>query len=162
MKATVRYGLIVGVIGLVLNICVALVLGFCGPLATIIAGAIAGYLGARAETTVTKGDAAREGAIAGAITGGLMLFGQILGASLSLGFVQWTGIDFGFGTVPNANANPEELVAYYGAGLGVACCIGIGDLIAGGIAGAIAGYLAGPTQSQDVDSMNNFNAPQNY
>lgn len=49
MQPRVRIGLIVGAIGLVLNICVAGFVGFCGPFFSLLAGGIAGFLTAQQE-----------------------------------------------------------------------------------------------------------------
>ena len=56
MQARTRIGLIVGVIGLVLNICVAGFLGFCGPVLSLIAGGIAGFMAVRQEKPLTKNE----------------------------------------------------------------------------------------------------------
>ena len=65
MQPRTRIGLIVGVIGLVLNICVAGFIGFCGPVLSLVAGGIAtavcfGVIGALL--------AAGAGALAGYLT----------------------------------------------------------------------------------------------
>ena len=54
MQPRTRIGLIVGVIGLVLNICVAGFIGFCGPVLSLIAGGIAGYFATQQESHLQK------------------------------------------------------------------------------------------------------------
>ena len=70
MQPRMRMGLIVGVIGLALNVCVSGFIGLCGPLVSLIAGAVAGFFAAQQEKLGTKGEGARAGAIAGAVAGG--------------------------------------------------------------------------------------------
>ena len=67
MQPRVKYGLIVGIVGMILNICVAAALGVCGPLMALVAGAAAGFLAAREERAADKADGARLGAISGTI-----------------------------------------------------------------------------------------------
>lgn len=141
MQARVRIGLIVGVIGLVLNICVAGFLGFCGPVVSLIAGAIAGYLAVQQEKPASKNDGARAGATAGGIAGGLIILGQIVGGLGALAFMQTSGTQFPFGQVPSVSGDPATQIAFYGAGIGTALCFGVvGALLAAG-AGAGIGYL---------------------
>ena len=157
MQPRTRIGLIVGVIGLVLNICVAGFIGFCGPLVSLIAGGLAGFLAVQQEKPVTKNEGARAGATAGGIAGGLIILGQILGGVGALVFMQTSGASVPFGQIPSASGDPGTQIAFYGAGIGTALCFGIvGALLAAG-AGAGAGYLATSDQpvmppSQDIIS----------
>ena len=64
MQPRTRIGLIVGMIGLVLNICVAGFVGFCGPFLALVAGGIAGFFAAQQEKPLTKNEGARLGATA--------------------------------------------------------------------------------------------------
>jgi hypothetical protein len=141
MQARTRIGLIVGVIGLVLNICVSGFLGFCGPVVSLIAGGIAGYLAVQREKPATKNEGARAGATAGGIAGGLIILGQIVGGLGALAYMQSSGAQVPFGQVPSASGDPATQIAFYGAGVGTALCFGIvGALLAAG-AGAGIGYL---------------------
>jgi hypothetical protein len=146
MQPRTRIGLIVGVIGLVLNICVAGLAGFCGPVLSLIAGGAAGFFAAQQEKPLTKKDGARTGATAGGITGGLIILGQILGGIGALFYMQSTGTQPPFGQLPSLSADPTTQIAFYAGGIGTALCFGIiGALLAAG-AGAGAGYLATPEQ----------------
>lgn len=146
MQARTRIGLIVGVIGLVLNICVAGFIGVCGPGVSLIAGALAGYFATQQEKPAAKNEGARVGATAGGIAGGLIILGQILGGVGALALMQTTGTELPFGQVPSPSSDPGMQVVFYGAGIGTALCFGIvGALLAAG-AGAGAGYFATPDQ----------------
>lgn len=141
MQARTRMGLIVGAIGLVLNICVAGFLGICGPVVSLIAGGVAGYLAAQREQPFTKNEGARVGATAGGIAGALIIIGQLIGGVVSLAILQAAGMETVFGQLPT---DPGSQVGVYAGGIGGALCIGIvGALLAAG-AGAGAGYLATP------------------
>jgi hypothetical protein len=134
-------GLTVGAIGLVLNICVAGLVGFCGPVVALLAGGIAGYLTAQQEKLPARGDGARAGAISGAIAGALIVLGQIIGGVGALFYFQSSGINTPFGPAPNLSSDPSSLIGYYGGGLIASFCFGlVGTLLAAGT-GAGAGYL---------------------
>lgn len=142
MQPRVRIGLIVGAIGLVLNICVAGFVGFCGPFFSLLAGAVAGFLTAQQEKQSTKAEGARAGATAGGIAGGLIILGQIIGGLGSLAYFQVSGTPLPFGAAPSAAAPASEMLIYYLTGAGTGLCFGlVGALLAAG-AGAGAGYLA--------------------
>lgn len=142
MQPKTRIGLVVGIIGLVLNICVAGFLGFCGPALSLIAGGVAGFFAAQQEKPLTKSEGARAGATAGGIAGALIIVGQILGGIAALFYMQSTGTQPPFGQLPSPSADPATQIAFYGGGIGTALCFGIiGALLAAG-AGAGAGYLA--------------------
>ena len=142
MQPRVRIGLIVGAIGLVLNICVAGFVGFCGPFFSLLAGGVAGFLTAQQEKQSTKADGARAGATAGGIAGGLIILGQIIGGLGSLAYFQVSGTPLPFGAAPGASAPASEMLIYYLTGAGTGLCFGaVGALLAAG-AGAGAGYLA--------------------
>ena len=49
MQPRIKMGLIVGVIGLALNVCVSGFIGLCGPLVSLLAGGLAGFLAAQQE-----------------------------------------------------------------------------------------------------------------
>jgi hypothetical protein len=148
MQPRIRIGLIVGAIGLVLNICVSGFLGFCGPVVSLIAGAVAGFFAAQQERLATKNEGARAGATAGGIAGGLIILGQMIGGVGALFFMQSSGIESPFGQIPSVSGDATTQIAYYAGGLGTAVCFGlIGALLAAG-AGAGAGYLG--TSDQPV------------
>jgi hypothetical protein len=154
MQARTKIGLIVGVIGLVLNICVAGFLGFCGPVLSLIAGGIAGFFAVRQEKPFTKNEGTRAGATAGGIAGGLIIIGQILGGLGALLYMQSSGGPTIFGQVPNFSSDPATQIGFYAGGLGTALCFGIvGALLAAG-AGAGAGYLATTDQPMMPPSQN--------
>jgi hypothetical protein len=148
MQARTRIGLIVGVIGLVLNICVSGFVGFCGPVFSLVAGGVAGFLAAQQEKPLTKNEGARAGATAGGIAGALIILGQILGGVGALFLMQSQGLKPPFGQVPTPGSDPATQIAFFVGGAGTALCFGIiGALLAAG-AGAGAGYLA--TSEQPV------------
>lgn len=146
MRPRVKTGLIVGLVGLVLNGCVATILGVCGPLFTLLAGGLAGFLAARQEKVPIKGTGARLGAVAGAITGGLMLIGQALGGIGALLWIQYSGTPPLFGTIPNPSAGITQQVIYYGTGLLTGICFGGVGLALAALAGAGGGYFGTPDQ----------------
>jgi len=157
MQARTRIGLIVGVIGLILNVCVAGFMGICGPFVALVAGAVAGFLAVGQEKPVTRSEGARVGATAGGIAGGLIILGQIIGGIGALVFMQTTGMRPPIGDVPSPSSDPGMQILFYGSGIGTALCFGIiGALLAAG-AGAGAGYFATTDQpitppSQDIIS----------
>jgi hypothetical protein len=152
MQGRLKFGLIVGVIGLAVNVCVAGFIGFCGPVVSLIAGGIAGYLAAREEMLPTRSDGAKAGAFAGGIAGALIILGQVIGGIGALAFLQSTGAELPFGTVPSPSADPAILTGYYLGGVGTALCFGfVGALLAAGV-GAAAGY-AGTTETPTSGSV---------
>lgn len=154
MQPRTRIGLIVGVIGLVLNICVAGFIGFCGPVLSLVAGGIAGYFATQQEKPFTKNQAARVGATAGGIAGGLIILGQIIGGLGALAFMQSSGATTPFGQLPDISGDPATQVGFYAGGIGTALCFGvIGALLAAG-AGAGAGYLTTSDQPSTPPSQN--------
>jgi hypothetical protein len=147
MRPRTRIGLIVGVIGLVLNICVAGFIGFCGPVLSLIAGGVAGFFATQQEKPLTKNQATRIGATAGGIAGGLIILGQIIGGIGALFFMQSQGMQPPFGQIPSPSGDPTTQIAFYAGGVGTALCFGlIGALLAAG-AGAGTGYLATSEQA---------------
>jgi hypothetical protein len=153
MQPRTRIGLIVGVIGLVLNICVAGFIGFCGPFLSLVAGGIAGFFATQQEKPLTKNEGARVGATAGGIAGGLIILGQIIGGVGALAYMQSTGASTPFGQMPDLG-DPATSIGFYAGGIGTALCFGvIGALLAAG-AGAGAGYLATSNQPMTPPSQN--------
>ncbi len=158
MQPRTKIGLIAGVIGLVLNICVAWFMGVCGPVLALSAGVIAGYLAGQQEKPSTKNDGARVGGIAGGIAGGLIILGQIFGSVARLIYMQTTGAQIPFGQVPSVSSDPAMQITFYGAGIGTALCFGIVGLLLAVGAGALVAYFTTPDQpavmppSQDIIS----------
>ena len=143
MQPRIKMGLIVGVIGLAMNVCVSGFIGFCGPFASLIAGGVAGYLAANQEKLPVKSEGAKAGAIAGAIAGGLMIIGQIIGGVVALTIQQNTGTVPLIGT-PGSDIGSQAI--FYVSGMATGLCFGLfGTAFAAG-AGAGAGYLGTPDQ----------------
>lgn len=147
MQPRIRMGLIVGAIGLALNVCVAGFIGLCGPAVSLLGGVIAGFLAAQQEKAALKADGARLGAVAGVIAGALILAGQILGGVGALAIMQYSGIKLGIGNIPSPSASPTVQAVYYLTGLGTATCIGLVGVVLSALAGAGAGYMAVQTPS---------------
>src|SRR5258706_13203007 len=105
MQPRIRMGLIVGVIGLALNICVAGFIGFCGPFLSLLAGGAAGFFAAQQGKLPTKSDGAKAGATAGAISGALIIIGQELGGIAALAYMQASGAQVPFGGRPALYGN---------------------------------------------------------
>jgi hypothetical protein len=147
MQPRIKMGLVIGLVGLALNVCVAGFVGFCGPLVSLLAGGLAGFLAAQQEKLATKSEGAKAGAISGGIAGGLIIIGQVIGGIAALAIMQSTGTEIPFGTIPDAS-DPAGMVAFYGGGIGTGLCFGIiGALLAAG-AGAGTGYMTTVDQSQ--------------
>jgi hypothetical protein len=141
MQPRIKFGLIVGVIGLVLNICVATAVGICGPFTGLLAGAVAGFLAATNEKRATKADGARTGVIAGLVAGGLVFIGQLIGAGGAVALVQSTGGRTILGQAPDILQGGAQGAGYLVGVLATGMCFGaIGVGLAAG-AGALAGYL---------------------
>lgn len=154
MQPRTRIGLIVGVIGLVLNICVAGFIGFCGPFLSLVAGGIAGFFATQQEKPLMKRDGARVGATAGGIAGALIILGQIIGGIGALVYMQTSGVQTPIGQIPDLAGDPATQIGFYAGGIGTALCFGvIGALLAAG-AGAGAGYLATTEQPMTPPSQN--------
>ncbi len=141
MQPRIKIGLLVGGAGLLLNICVAALMGICGPLVALTAGAVAGFITASQEQLPTKNDGARAGAISGLVVGALVLVGQLIGGVSVLFYLQATGMPTLFGAPPNQFASGLEQTAYYTAGVGVGVCFGLVGIGMSALAGAFTGYL---------------------
>lgn len=139
MQPRIKMGLIVGAIGLALNVCASAFIGFCGPFVSLLAGGVAGYFAASQEKLATKTDGAKAGAIAGGITGGLMIIGQIIGGVIALTIQQNTG------TIPFIGSTPTDMpsqIAFYLGGAGTGFCFGLIGTAFAAATGAGAGYVA--------------------
>jgi hypothetical protein len=151
MQSRIRIGLVVGAIGLVLNICVAGFIGLCGPAVSLIGGAVAGFMAAQREKAATKSDGARLGATSGAVASGLILIGQVVGAVSALAYFQFSGTPLPFGAAPSLNAEPSQHIVYYASGIGTALCFGLIGAVLGALAGAATGYLGTPDPAPAVN-----------
>jgi hypothetical protein len=152
MQPRIKMGLAIGAVGLVLNVCVAGFIGLCGPLVSLLAGGVAGFLAAQQEKLAVKSEGAKAGAIAGGIAGGLVIIGQVIGGIGALALMQSTGTQLPFGTIPEAS-DPSGMVIFYASGIGTGLCFGIiGAILAAG-AGAGTGYMATQEQPPAPTSM---------
>jgi hypothetical protein len=140
MQPRVKYGLIAGGVGLVINICVGALVGVCGPAVALVAGAAAGFFASGEEQAPTQGDGAREGALSGAIAGGLVLVGQLFGVIVALGLTQSMQIEPIIGTMPVQGDTAGQTV-FWMVGLGVGLCFGLIGVALSAGAGAAAGYF---------------------
>lgn len=135
MTPKIKYGLIVGGVGLIPTIIVAALLGICGPVLALIAGAVAGLLANRQE-----GGGAKTGAVSGLLAGALILVGQLLGGIIALVYVQGVGIAQQMGVMPDAASQ----AGYWVGGLGAGICFGLIDIALAAGAGAAAVAIVGP------------------
>jgi len=140
MQPKVKFGLITGAIGLVINVCISAAIGLCGPFVALLAGAAAGFFTAQAEKPPSKNDGARSGAIAGAIAGGLTLLGQLVGVVIILFLTLSTGIEPIIGTLPESSDMAGQAF-FWIAGIGVGLCFGMVGVLLSALAGAGTGYL---------------------
>ncbi len=138
MSARVKFGLIAGAIGLVLTACVSVVVGCCGPLAALAAGAAAGYFAVKGEVPASQGEGGKIGAIAGAIAGALTLVGQALGGLVSLTVAPSILEELG-----NYSYGPlAEQASYWLSGAATAFCFGLLGAALAAVAGFAAGYFS--------------------
>ena len=154
MQPRTRIGLVVGVIGLVLNIWVSEFRGFYGPILALVAGGIAGLFAIQQAKPLTKQKGARVGATAGGIAGGLMILGQIIGGLGALADLPSSEATTPSGPIPDPSADPASQIAFYAGGVATAICFGvIGALLAAG-AGAGVGYLGTSEQPRTPPTQN--------
>ncbi len=151
MKARIKFGLIGGVVGLALNLCVASLVGVCGPFVALLAGAVAGFFAAQQEKAATKGEGAGLGAVSGLIAGALVLAGQLISATAALIFIQFSDLDPVLGAAPAPSADIAQQITYYVSGLGTGLCIGLVGVAVAALAGAAAGYLGTPAQAPPTE-----------
>lgn len=133
MSARVKVGLIAGGIGLVLTVCVSAAFGICGPVVSLIAGAIAGYFATKQESPATQGEGGKIGAISGAIAGGLCVIGQIIGGIIALTVLPNLAPQY-------AGVGGES--GYWLGGGAVALCFGAAGTVLAAIAGYAVGYIS--------------------
>ena len=148
MQPKIKVGLLIGAIGLVLNICVAGAFGICGPAVSLVGGALAGFFTAKQENPANKGEGARAGAISGAIAGALILVGQVIAAVGALALFQFAGLKMPFGAAPSASADASTQILYYASGMGTGVCFGLIGTVLATLVGAATGYLGTPDHSQ--------------
>jgi hypothetical protein len=144
MRPRYTFGLLIGIVGLALNVCVSGFLGLCGPVLTLLGGALAGFLTVRREHPLAKNEGATAGAVSGGIAGALMLVGQLLGGIGALAIMQTLKLPLPFGATVPSGGDAAQQVGYYLGGLGTGICLGLVGLILAAAAGAGAGYLAAP------------------
>lgn len=147
MKPHVRTGLIVGAIGLPVNIVVSALLGLCGPVVALIAGAVAGVIAAGKGAAASRSDATRNGALAAALAGLLTEMGQLIGGvglMVVARSLQW---DLPFGAIPGAGAPAEAVAGYWLGGILASGCFGLLGLLLAIGAGALAAYLRTPSSA---------------
>lgn len=136
MKPSIRVGLIVGVIGLVLVVVGSAFSGLCALILPLLINGIAGYSSVQSEKATSKGNGTREGAIAGAISGGIVSHAQILIQVILSALINNAPGYSGFYIAPDS-FNTTERIFFYLIGLFWA-------IFVGGIVGGIAGYLGTP------------------
>jgi hypothetical protein len=144
-----KFGLIAGGVGAVVNIMVSAVLGICGPFVAMLAGAAAGFFTVRGNTMSIQKEGAKLGATSGAIAGAVVLIGQIIGGIIALNIILASGTDVPFGTLPDAS-NSAEQVGFWVGGLGAGLCFGLVGIGMGAAGGALAGYFATQEQSAEL------------
>jgi hypothetical protein len=141
-----KIGLIAGGVGLVVNILVSAVLGFCGPFVALLAGGAAGFFVVRGNPVASQKEGASLGATTGAIAGSLVLIGQLIGGIIALNIMLASGSDLPFGSLPDPS-NQAEQIGFWVGGLGAGLCFGLVGIGLGAAGGALAGYLATSEQS---------------
>ncbi|GAB4505516.1 MAG: hypothetical protein Fur0043_25120 [Anaerolineales bacterium] len=138
MSARVKFGLIAGAIGLILTACASVIVGCCGPLAALAAGAAAGYFAVKGESPTSQNEGGKIGAIAGAIAGALTLIGQVLGGLVSLTVAPTILEQLG-----NYSYGPlAKQASYWLSGAATACCFGLLGAALAAAAGFAAGYFS--------------------
>ena len=147
MKPSIKWGLIAGAVCAVLNVCVSTLFGVCGPMVALLAGAVAGFFTGQAAGLANKGQAAREGALAGGVAGALVFLGQMLGLVGALALVQSSGGTPIFGEIPTAASPLADQIGYLVGGVGAGLCFGLVGLVFSALAGAGTAYLTGPSTS---------------
>jgi len=145
MQGRYRAGLIVGAVGLFVVAIISALLGFCGPVVSLILGAIAGFLTIRMENPTDQGEGAKAAAIGGATAGALGLIGQMIGGIAALLFFQQTGTSVFGQNIDYSDS--AQMVGFFAGGLGVGFCFGLAGAALAAGAGAAVGYFATPKSS---------------
>jgi len=154
MQPRVKFGLIVGGVSFLVTACVSMAIGVCGPVVSLLGGAIAGFLTAKEEALPTQGDGAKAGAIAGAISGGIALLGQFLGGILALAVLPSLMESLG-DTFYQQQASG---VGYWAGGGVMMICMGLGGVITSLITGAAGGYF-GTQPQQNISGDESLTPP---
>jgi hypothetical protein len=143
MNIRLKNGLIAGVTGAVLTLCLgSAISGLCGPVAAVITGFLAGHFTARDENSPTRRAGARAGAVAGTLAGVVNVLGQV---ATGLGILSSRlGELTTRGTMPELTGEPAMLVVYYVAGLTTHLFLGLVGVVGAASAGAMAGYWRDP------------------
>ena len=139
MNKSLKFGLIVGVVGLVIIIPISVLLGICGPGVSLLGGAVAGFLTGLFGKYINRMDGAKSGIVAGLISGFIMLFGQVLAGILALVFFQTTKMPI-FGVRPDYSS-PTAMITYYSSGLGTGVCFGVIGILFSALAGFLGGLI---------------------
>lgn len=142
MSQKVKFGLIIGVVALILTVFASIICGLFGPFLAVLGGALAAFLAIR-QTATSKQEAAQDGAIAGLVVGAMMTVGQLIAAAINIIITRNTNTQPIIGTLPG----PDQQYLYWIMGPAVGLCFGIADVIAAMLGGAGAGYLTAPKQS---------------
>lgn len=157
MGGRVMWGVIVGLVGMLMNLVVSFVSGVCGPVVTLVAGAIAGFFAARWEGPGPRARSAQAGAIAGLLAGTLMLISQMLAAVAEVLVLQSAEFQFlqamftpGLGGTIPSNPTAETQSGILVGALATGGCFGLIGMILAALAGAATGYLSGPGESPQV------------
>jgi hypothetical protein len=141
MQPSIRVGLIVGVIGLVLALIGSAFSGICGLVLPLLISGVAGYSSVQREKALSKGDGARDGAIAGAIAAGIASHARILAQVIVTALIE----NLPAFSIVSDTFNATEQIFFYVMGLTWAVFIG-------GIVGAVAGYV-GTSDKPDAPPM---------
>ena len=148
-----KSGIIFGLVGFFLALASAGVgAALCSVCLAVFLGLGAGYAAGAFDRPLESGEATKQGAAAGALTGGLMIFGQIIGGGLNAGsMVNNPDIQMFNDMLGLPPADPTMI--WISALLG-ACCIGLLNLgILAGL-GAAGGALWGNMNLKNDDPSN--------
>ncbi len=135
----IKSGLILGVVTLVLGIGAALVSPFCVPCVAILAGLGAGYLAGVFDKPLDSGASAKAGAGAGAIGGAGALLGHLIGGGLNALFLSPTSAAALVGQLGLPSSG--DPTSYYAGVFGIACCLGLVEVVIMAALGAGGGAL---------------------
>jgi hypothetical protein len=140
MKARIRIGLIVGAITLVITTVISALMGICGPGVSLLGGAFAGYFAAKKESPSTKSEGGKIGAIAGMITGGMGIIGQLIGGILALTLLP--PLMELMGNNSYSQISTGDPIIYWLSGMGTSLCFSVGGIILSALSGAGTGYIS--------------------
>lgn len=140
MTARVRWGMIVGIVGMFVNTFASLVVALSGPILSFLFGIIAGFVVSRKEPATSKGKGAQQGAATGLIAGGLIFLGQLIGAVANLIYAQMPEYESLFGPFPTLTT-PQGQTTYWLIGIGIGVLFGLIDTLACVLGGSIIGHL---------------------